>query len=74
VGQRCWIGARVLILGGVRIGKGCVIGAASLVNQSIPDWSIVAGSPARIIGKREPATVIWSPFGPYSPEDLADIE
>jgi acetyltransferase-like isoleucine patch superfamily enzyme len=74
VGQGCWVGARVTILGGVRIGKGCVIGATSLVNESIPDWSIVAGSPARVIGKREPASVIWNPFGPYSPGDLADIE
>lgn len=47
-----WIGATVTIIDGVTIGKGSVIGAASLVNQSIPPMSIAVGVPARVVKKR----------------------
>ncbi|MCK4944079.1 MAG: acyltransferase [Candidatus Aminicenantes bacterium] len=47
-----WIGASTTILDGVKIGKGSIIGAASLVLKSIPSFSIAAGSPARVIKKR----------------------
>ena len=70
IGPGCWIGARVTILGGVKIGKGCVIGACSLVRSDIPDWSIAVGIPARVIRKRVPAEKIINPFGTYSPEDI----
>jgi len=73
IGQGCWIGARVTILGGVRVGKGCVIGAGSIVKESIPDWSIAVGSPARVVATRKPAASIWNYFGAYSPEDLNEI-
>lgn len=70
IGAGCWIGARVTILGGVKIGKGCVIGACSLVRNDIPDWSVAAGVPARVIRQRIPAEKIVSPFGLYSPDEL----
>lgn len=44
-----WIGEKVSILPNVTIGRGCVIGAHSLVNKSIPPYSLVAGCPARVI-------------------------
>jgi len=47
-----WIGASTTILDGVKIGKGSIIGAASLVLKSIPSFSVAAGSPARVIKKR----------------------
>ncbi|WP_052722968.1 DapH/DapD/GlmU-related protein [Methanosarcina lacustris] len=74
IGQGCWIGARVTILGRVRIGKGCVIGAGSLVNKDIPDWSVAVGVPAKVIRQRIPSNVILCPFGEYSPDELKDIE
>lgn len=70
IGAGCWIGARVTILGGSKIGKGCVVGACSMVKGEFPDWSIIAGTPARIIGLRTPADKIISPFAEYSPKDL----
>ena len=63
IGAGCWIGARVTILGGVNIGKGCVIGACSLVRSDIPDWSVAVGVPARVIRQRKPAEIIVNPFG-----------
>lgn len=50
----CWIGAHTCILDGVRIGRGCIIAAGAVVTRSVPDWSIVGGVPARIIGTRNP--------------------
>lgn len=51
IGDGCWIGAKSVILGGVRIGAGSVVAAGSLVTQDVPDNVLVAGVPARI--KRE---------------------
>ncbi len=47
-----FIGTRALILPGVTIGEGAVIGAGSVVTADIPEFTIVAGSPAKQIGKR----------------------
>lgn len=49
IGSRCWIGARALILKGVRIGDGAIVGAGSVVTREVPPWSVVAGNPARIV-------------------------
>lgn len=45
----CWLGARAIILKGVTIGKGSIVGAGSIVTKDVPDWTIVAGNPAKII-------------------------
>lgn len=50
VGDYTVIGTMSMVACGVSIGSHCVIGAHSFVNQSVPDYSIVAGVPARIIG------------------------
>lgn len=47
-----WIGARVTILPGVKVGRGSIIGAGAVVTHDVLDYSIVAGNPAREIGKR----------------------
>lgn len=48
-----WIGAGVIILPGVRIGRGAVIGAASVVTRDVPSNAIVVGAPARVLRFRE---------------------
>jgi acetyltransferase-like isoleucine patch superfamily enzyme len=45
-----WIGAQAIILGGIRIGAGAVVGAATVVNQDIPANAIFAGNPGRVVG------------------------
>ena len=47
-----WIGDRVVILAGVHVGRGCIIGAGSVVTGDIPPCSIAVGVPARVIRKR----------------------
>jgi len=48
-----WIGAGAIILPSVsNIGKGAVIGAGSVVTKNVESYTIVAGNPARFIGKR----------------------
>lgn len=52
IGNDVWIGHNATILGGVRIGHGCVIAAGAVVTKDVPDCCIVAGNPAKIIKYR----------------------
>ncbi len=52
IGRGSWLGAGVTVLDGVKIGKGCIIGASSLVTRDIPDFSIAMGIPARVVSTR----------------------
>ena len=47
-----WIGAKAIILPGVTLARGCVVAAGAVVNKSVKPMSIVAGVPAKQIGKR----------------------
>ncbi|MGC1512933.1 MAG: DapH/DapD/GlmU-related protein [Acidimicrobiales bacterium] len=46
-----WIGARAILLAGAVIGVGSIVGAATVVDFEVPDFTIVAGNPARIVGR-----------------------
>jgi galactoside O-acetyltransferase len=48
-----WLGANVIVLGDVTIGKGSVIGAGSVVTKDIAPYSIAVGTPAKVIGQRD---------------------
>lgn len=54
IGDDCWIGGNVVILPGVTIGRGCTIGAMSVVSRDIPDFSVAMGQPARVLKKVQP--------------------
>ncbi len=51
--DEAWIGAHVTVLPGVRIGKGAVIGAGSVVTRDIPPMAVAIGSPARVVRYRD---------------------
>jgi maltose O-acetyltransferase len=48
-----WIGARVIVLPGVTIGKGAIIGAGAVVTKDVPAYAICVGNPARVIRFRD---------------------
>ena len=49
IGDHTWIGASVVIMPNVSLGKYCVVAANSFVSKSFPDYSIIGGSPAKLI-------------------------
>ncbi len=51
--RRASIGSNATILCGVTIGEGALVGAGSVVTKDVPPWTIVAGSPAKVIRPRE---------------------
>jgi maltose O-acetyltransferase len=54
-----WIGTRAMILPGIRLGRGCVVAAGSVVTRDVEPLSIVAGVPARPVGVRDEAAAVY---------------
>ena len=51
IGEDCWLGGNVTVVGGVKIGARSVIGAGSVVVKDIPEDCFAAGNPCRVIRK-----------------------
>ena len=58
IGNDVWIGHGAVIMPGISIGHGSVVGANAVVTRDVPDYTIVAGSPARPIRARFPAEIV----------------
>jgi acetyltransferase-like isoleucine patch superfamily enzyme len=52
--RNVWIGFDACVLPGVTIGEGSIVGAKSVVTQSVPPFTVVAGNPARVVRTLEP--------------------
>lgn len=52
IGNDVWIGARAIVLGGLKIGDGAIVAAGAVVTKDVERYSIVAGTPARTIRMR----------------------
>ena len=52
IGNDVWIGTYAIVLRGVRVGDGAVIGANSVVTRDVPDFAVVAGTPAKVLKYR----------------------
>jgi acetyltransferase-like isoleucine patch superfamily enzyme len=52
-----WIGMRATVLPGVTIGRGAVVAAGAVVTRDVEPLTIVAGTPARVVGRRNPAAL-----------------
>lgn len=59
IGDESWIGANVVIVAGVHIGKHAIVAAGSIVTKNVPDFSIVAGNPAKLIKQYNAVTKAW---------------
>lgn len=49
IGDNVWIGARAIIMDGIQIGSGAIIGAGAVVTRDVPENTIFAGVPAKLI-------------------------
>ena len=49
IGKNVWIGDKASIMPGVTIGEGCIVGANTVVTKDVPPYSVVVGSPAKIV-------------------------
>jgi acetyltransferase-like isoleucine patch superfamily enzyme len=47
-----WLGMGVIVLPGVRIGRGAIIGAGAVVTKDIPAFAIAHGTPCQVVGER----------------------
>jgi maltose O-acetyltransferase len=65
IGDRAWIAYRAIILPGVTIGEGAVVGAGAIVSRDVEPYTIVAGSPARVIGTRSPHLTYQLHYQPW---------
>ena len=78
VSDDCWIGTRVVLLPGSKIGRGSVVGACSLVNKPFPPYAVIAGIPAKIIGvKFDKAQILAHEQAVYPPSkrlSMSDLD
>jgi acetyltransferase-like isoleucine patch superfamily enzyme len=49
IGDLCWLGASVIIMPGVTLGKAVIVAANSFVNQSYDSYCVIGGTPAKLI-------------------------
>ena len=59
IGDNVWLGEKVAVLPGVRVGHGVVVGAGSVVTKNIPDYCIAVGVPAKVIKRYDFSTSTW---------------
>lgn len=62
----CWLGANVIVLSGVHLGRGVIVGAGAVVTRDLPEYAVAAGVPARLIRSRSPSTFNSDPLATHS--------
>lgn len=62
IGSGSWVGIHAAIIGNVTIGKYCVIGANAVVTKDIPDFSVVAGNPTKIVKRYDTKSKEWKKY------------
>ena len=77
IGHDAWLGVDSIVRRGVSLGIGSVVGANSFVNKDVPDFAIVAGSPARLLGFRfseqQRAAILESRWWDYDVQEARQI-
>jgi acetyltransferase-like isoleucine patch superfamily enzyme len=59
IGDETWIGINAVIMGNLKIGKHCIIGANSVVTKDIPDYCVAVGNPAKVVKMLDVKTGQW---------------
>ena len=62
IGDNAWICSRSIILPGVKIGKYAVVASGAVVTKDVPDYAIVGGIPAKVIGQRAKKNYKYIPY------------
>lgn len=73
IGVNCFFGVGSVVLGNVSIGHGSVIGAGSFVTRDVPPFSLVIGSPARILRRYSFSKLKWIAADLVQEEDLLEL-
>ncbi|MEQ1620721.1 MAG: CatB-related O-acetyltransferase [Methylococcales bacterium] len=75
IGNDVWIGARAIIMDGVKIGDGAIIGAGAIVTKDIPAYAVACGMPAKVLRYRfEPAEIDFLKQFEWWNKDIAWLE
>lgn len=61
VEENCWLGFNAVAIGDITIGRGSVVGANSVVTRDVPPFSVVVGSPAKVVKMYDFSTGSWVP-------------
>ena len=69
IGSDVWIAARVFVRHGIVVGEGGVVGACAVVTKNVEPWTVVAGSPARVVKRRVASTADAAGQPPVSGAD-----
>lgn len=67
IGRNCFLGFRAAVMPGVTLGEHCVVGANSTVTRSFPAYSMIGGSPARLLKRYSPESAEWVPVSGNHP-------
>ena len=67
IGDGSWLGHGTVVLPGATIGRHVVVGANSVVTGHLPDYSVAAGVPARVIKTIEPSRSRFGEVGEFRP-------
>ena len=62
IGDHCWLGNHAAILAGVTLGKHVIVGANATVTRDVPDYTVVAGAPARAVSRYDVVKQAWVPM------------
>ncbi len=62
IGDHCWLGNHAAILAGVTLGKHVIVGANATVTRDVPDYTVVAGAPARAVSRYDAGRKAWTPL------------